>query len=109
MINKQPDKSSFGCRGEGGFNLKNESNLKLYSPSVLSANDLTDRYVTIGPNIFDNPELFLPSRKEFFLYTIDEHQLQMKRTFTAKKKVRDLNCSAKLSKSDTNLAIIDFN
>lgn len=44
---------------------------------------------------------FLPSRKEFFLYTIDEHEAFSNRIFTARKKSLTKNTS--LSKSDTNL------
>ncbi len=85
---------------------KTESNVQVFDgSSIISTSNLNDTY----DNFFDNPELFLPSRKQFFLYTIDEHQAQMKRTFTAKKKVSDLSHFTKLSKSDTNLAVIGIN
>jgi hypothetical protein len=82
-----------------------EPSLPFSGLSIISTSNLDeDPY----ENFFENPCLFLPSRREFFLYTIDEHQMQMKRTFTAKKKVSDLshNFAKKLSKSDTNLAIV---
>jgi hypothetical protein len=53
---------------------------------------------------------FLPSKKEFFLYTINEHQNLTNKIFSARKKFTTTNLSGgnlwstgKLSKSDTNL------
>jgi hypothetical protein len=78
----------------------------LFSPAIISTSNLpiADPY----EQFFDNPGLFLPSRKEFFLYTIDEHQMRTQKTFTARKKVKDVSrgSASKMSKSDTNLAII---
>ncbi len=53
---------------------------------------------------FFSPE-FLPPRKEFFLYTIDEHETFANKIFMARKKT-SLGANSTISKSDTNLSIL---
>lgn len=49
---------------------------------------------------------FMPPKREFFLYTINEHEVLTNKIFTAKKKLsNNLTSTSKLSKSDTNLSI----
>ena len=50
-------------------------------------------------------EYFLPPRRDFFLYTIHEHEIQTKKVFGFKKKPSNLSKTSELSKSDSNLEI----
>jgi hypothetical protein len=46
---------------------------------------------------------FLPPKRDFFLYTITEHENLTKKTFSFKKKNKNLKVCSVLSKSDSNL------
>ena len=47
---------------------------------------------------------FLPPKRDFFLYTIAEHEHLTKKTFSYKKRNKNLNITTTLSKSDSNIA-----
>lgn len=55
---------------------------------------------------FELDPSFLPSKRDFFLYTIAEHEMLTKKTFSYKKKPKNPTAMlAKLSRSDPNLSI----
>ena len=54
-------------------------------------------------NNFEFEFNFLPPKRDFFLYTITEHENLTKKTFSFKKKNKNSKISSVLSKSDSNL------
>jgi len=65
-------------------------------------------------NVYSNETFFeqmeasyLPSRKQFFLYTINEHEALANKVFTARKN-KSLTKNSILSKSDTNLSVTKY-
>jgi hypothetical protein len=86
-------------------NIKKES---FISSSITSASNMNTN--EFDASFFDNPDMFLPSRREFFLYTINEHQILTNKTLTAKKKIANnpnyVQNVKKMSKSDPNLELL---
>lgn len=58
-------------------------------------------------NNMDEDYLTAPSRRGFFLYTIDEHETLTNKMFTVRRKMNIYSASS-LSKSDTNLSKIKY-
>lgn len=79
-----------------------------YENIDLTSKQTSDKFKTEEKEIekpFEFDDSFLPSKRDFFLYTIAEHEQLTKKTFSYKKKPKNPTLLAKLSKSDPNLSI----
>lgn len=95
-----------------GFNNANEKNDDGFKQNLQISTISTTNTHNESGCVFDNSlEHFLPPKKDFFLYTIHEHEIQTRKNFTFKRKqqiqsfempyLNSLNRT--LSKSDSNL------
>lgn len=82
------------------MNTNEYENIDLSKPSETST-------VTDSENeqkYFDFDDNILPPKRDFFLYTIAEHEQLTKKTFSYKKRYKNSTMVSKLSKSDPNIS-----